>query len=105
MKLEPDIWQEYDCPFSGIDFDLTDHEILAVGERCYCSGCGGFHTAGEDGPDETFVRLTPDGDLIYRDLPRDAAEKSAWLAEVSAARSSPSSTPPHRPNHSRRSAS
>jgi hypothetical protein len=86
MKLEPDIWQEYDCPKCGIDFDLADREILAVGEKCYCSGCGVYHTAGEDGPKETMVRLVADSELIFRGIPKDANEKDAWLAEVEAAR-------------------
>lgn len=86
MAFDPDIWQQYDCPKSGIDFDIFDGEILAAGERCYCSGCGGYHTAGKDGPNETIVRLAADGEMIFRDLPKDAAEKAAWLEEVAAAR-------------------
>jgi hypothetical protein len=86
MKLEPDIWQEYDCPQCGIDFDIAGEQILAVGERFYCSGCGEHHTAGEDGPKETMVRLVPDGELTFRDLPKDAPEKAAWQKEVEAAR-------------------
>ena len=79
----PDMWQEYDCPACGMDFELDACDILAVGESCYCSGCGGHHTAGQDGPTETMLRLYVNGELSYRGLPRDAAEKAAWLAEIS----------------------
>ncbi|HJV76038.1 MAG TPA: hypothetical protein VJ654_17590 [Noviherbaspirillum sp.] len=76
------IWQEYDCS-SGIDFDLCESEILAEGESCYCSGCGGHHVAGKDGPTETFVEHDS-GELEYRGLPKDAEEKAAWLASIGA---------------------
>ena len=87
QKFEPDIWQEYDCPVCGMDFDLAEDQILAVGESCSCSGCGGQHIAGLDGgPNETMIRLVADGAIEFRPLPRDAAEKAAWLAEVQRAR-------------------
>lgn len=76
-----DIWQEYDCPGSGIDFDLHGSEILAVGEQCYCSGCDRFHTAGSDIQPQTYIRLA-DGELDYRDAPKGAEEKAAWIAEA-----------------------
>lgn len=79
-----DIWQEYDCPGSGIDFDLHGTEILAIGEQCYCSGCGRNHTAGADIRLQTYVRKA-DGELDYRDAPKDAEEKAAWLAEAAKA--------------------
>jgi hypothetical protein len=84
--LEPDIWQEYDCPSSQSDYDLADAEICAVGERFFCPLCSGHHTAGLDGPDQTVLRLVPDGPMIFRGLPKDAEEKASWIAEVVNAR-------------------
>ena len=88
MELEqPEIWQEYDCPDSGIDFDIDEADIVAVGEQFYCSGCGKRHTATPDFPINTFVRLVAGGkQLEFRGTPKDAAEKSAWLNEVALAR-------------------
>lgn len=85
MEFDADIWQEYDCPVSGIDHDIESQNILSTGERFFCFDCGGYHTAGEDGPTSTIVRLEKGGDMIFRDLPQNAAEKAAWLAEVNAA--------------------
>ena len=76
------IWQEYDCPECLIDFDLTGDEILAVGEECFCSGCGGWHKAGpQDVISETYI-LGADDQMQVRGLPVDAAEKVAWIAEA-----------------------
>jgi hypothetical protein len=86
------IWQEYDCS-SGIDFDLNESEILADGESCYCSGCGEHHVAGKDGPKWTYVQHH-NGELESRGLPKDAAEKAAWLAEIA---THPSTTATIRP--------
>ncbi len=76
-------FQEYDCSGCGIDFDLVDEQILCPGERCFCSGCDGYHVAGVDGPTQTGI-VTPPGSEWYhefRGLPRDQAEKAAWIAE------------------------
>lgn len=75
-----DIWQEFDCPH-GADTDLFEEDIAVVGEQVYCSWCGGYHTAGIDGPTHTGIRLS-DGEVHYRGLPADAAEKAAWIAEA-----------------------
>jgi hypothetical protein len=83
---QPEIWQEYDCPDSGIDFDIDEGEIVAVGEQFYCCGCGQKHTATLGFPKNTCVRLLPGGDLEFRRTPRDATEKAEWLAEVYSAR-------------------
>lgn len=72
------IWQDYDCPACGIDFDLFNEEILTPGEQCPCSGCGGYHTAGKDGPSETMLS----DPFEIRELPRDATEKAAWILEA-----------------------
>lgn len=78
------IWQEHECDGCLIDFDIEGEKILAVGEQVYCSGCGGHHTAGvEPGPTETYTESTT-GEFGVRPLPKDAAEKAAWLAEVRA---------------------
>lgn len=82
------IWQEHECDACAIDFDLMGSEIIAQGESCYCSGCGGHHAAGvEPGPTETMALHAPDDEhpdewIEVRPLPRDAIEKAAWLAEV-----------------------
>lgn len=84
MSLVTKIWQEHECDGCLIDFDLEEEKILAVGEKCYCSGCGGHHEAGvEPGPTQTYVTYEDDR-LEVRPLPRDAAEKAAWLAELRA---------------------
>jgi hypothetical protein len=81
MSAIEKIWQEHGCDGCMIDFDICDEEILAVGERVYCSGCGGYHQAGvEPGPLQTYI-VRDTGEFEVRDLPRDAAEKAAWLAE------------------------
>lgn len=84
--FEPDIWQEIDCPIAQSDIDLDESQICAAGDRCYCSLCGGHHIAGEDGPNQTVLRLDPCGPMIFRGLPKDAEEKAAWIAEVVQAR-------------------
>ncbi len=96
MKLEPEIWQEYDCQDSGIDFDIDEADIVAVGEQFYCSGCGKHHTATPDFPTNTFVRLAAGGELEFRRTPKDASEKAVWLAEVAAARTMTQNATSHR---------
>lgn len=77
------IWQEHGCDGCAIDFDLYGKEILAAGERVYCSGCGGHHAAGvEPGPTQTYVAHDDREEFEIRELPRDAAEKAEWLAAV-----------------------
>ena len=75
------IWQEYLCQESAILFDRVDEDLLLRGQRFECLGCRRWHTAGIDGPTQTLV-ARPDGDLEYRPLPADAAERRAWLAEA-----------------------
>lgn len=77
-KFAGEISQEYDCPESGIDFDLHGTDILALGESCYCSGCGKHHTAGKDIDLNTYIRL-PDGTLSCRHTPKNAEEKAALI--------------------------
>jgi hypothetical protein len=86
MGSKPWIWQEYDCPESGLDFDIGDADIVAIGEEFYCCGCGKTHTATADFPHNTYVLLSENGTLDYRRTPKDAAEKAAWRVEVDAAR-------------------
>jgi hypothetical protein len=75
------IWQEHGCVGCAIDFDLSDEEIAIAGEMVHCSGCGGHHQAGvPPGPTETYI-VRDTGEFEIRALPRDAAEKAAWLAE------------------------
>lgn len=83
--LDPGIWQEYDCPDSGVDFDIDEAGLVAVGEQFYCPGCGKHHTATIDFPENTYVRLFHGGALECRRTPKDAAEKDAWRAEVAVA--------------------
>ena len=84
MPTRPDMWQEYDCPVQLTDMDLAMDEILIVGEVFPCCICGGEHTATETFPPGTTLKLD-DGKEQYRGVPKDAAEKEAWLAEVNAA--------------------
>ena len=75
------IWQEFVCQESAIVFERVDADLLIKGQRFECLGCRRWHTAGIDGPAHTFV-ARPDGELEYRRLPVDAAERRAWLAEA-----------------------
>ncbi len=93
---EPDIWQEYDCPNQLLDLDLFGADILVVGQSWYCCLCGHEHIATETFPGGTMVVLG-DGEMQYRPMPKDAAEKAAWLAEVAAATPSPASPNPPKP--------
>ena len=78
-----DIWQEFDCPNQGIDFDIAGADILAAGESVYCSGCGQYHTAEEAKITETmFKRDDEDAPIEFRGLPRSAEEKAQWLSEI-----------------------
>lgn len=38
-------WQDYDCPNSGMDFDLDGDAMVYDGDSFYCSGCGSHHIA------------------------------------------------------------
>ena len=84
MTTQPDIWQEYDCPVQQTDMDLSMDEILIVGQVFHCCICDGEHTVTEELIGGTMLNLT-DGEMQYRGMPKDAAEKDAWLAEVNAA--------------------
>lgn len=84
MSMQPDIWQEYDCPVQQTDIDLAMDEILIVGQVFHCCICGGEHTATEELIGGTMVNLG-DGETQYRPMPKDAAKKAAWIAEVNAA--------------------
>jgi hypothetical protein len=44
----PEVWQEYDCPDTGLDFDIFPPHLLKRGDVFHCSGCGQDHTAGVD---------------------------------------------------------
>lgn len=59
-------WQDYDCPDSGIDFDLWDEQMVFEGDSFHCSGCWGEHVATpelvtqyERVGDEEFARVVP----------------------------------------------
>lgn len=83
MTIYTDIWQEFDCPLSGIDFDIAGADILTAGDSTYCSGCGQHHTTAEANITGTMFRTTNEDEPIeYRGLPIDAAQKAQWLAEV-----------------------
>ena len=82
--MEP--FQEYDCPHTGIDFDLSGDRILVAGEVFDCPGCGGQHQAGVDGPRETVFPTGASEEpwFTFRALPADSAEKALWLAQAAA---------------------
>lgn len=81
MRLITGMWQEHGCTGCLIDFDICEESIASIGDRVPCSGCYGYHVAGEDpGPTETLVSYS-DGTLEVRELPKDASEKAAWLSE------------------------
>jgi hypothetical protein len=75
------VWQEYLCRSSGIFFDRVNDELLTLGQRFECPGCGRWHVAGIDGPTQTFF-ARPDGELEYRSLPMDTAQCRAWRLEA-----------------------
>lgn len=72
------IFQEFDCPRIGIDADLVDDEIVVAGESFRCAVCGDHHIAGLDVQMQTVVFV--DNEIEFRPLPRDAAERAAWLS-------------------------
>lgn len=75
-----ELWQEYDCPACGIDFDIHEDRLLVAGESFDCSGCDGRHVAGVDGPTETYARRGAGSELVILPLPVDAAQRAAWLS-------------------------
>jgi hypothetical protein len=76
-----EILQEYDCPANRVDFDLCGSDILVDGESFVCPECGGCHVVGKDVDAQTAL-IHENGVWEHRGLPKDAAEKAAWLAEV-----------------------
>lgn len=67
-----EVWQDYDCPLSGIDFDLTDGQMVHEGMRFRCPGCGREHMANVDIEVHTYV---DDGCVVsYPDLPATAED-------------------------------
>lgn len=76
------VWQAYDCPLSGIDFDLDARHLVHQRQKFYCSACGQEHTAGVDVEVETFVEAA-DG-LQYPSLPVDEAGIVALFAMIKA---------------------
>ena len=52
-----EVWQAYDCPVSGIDFDLHNEHLVHQGQRFHCCGCGGEHVAGVDVRIETCIEM------------------------------------------------
>lgn len=57
-------WQEYDCPITGIDFDINEPNLVVRGQVFHCSGCWGTHTAGVDVDINEYTE-NPDGTLSY----------------------------------------
>lgn len=74
-----EIWQEIECPAQKLDIDVFGHDILAIGDVFDCPLCGEKHAATSDFPGETSVKV--DDVVTYRPIPRDQAEKAAWLDE------------------------
>lgn len=84
------IFQEYDCPVTGIDFDLNEAEIVCAGQSFRCACCEQSHVAGVDVAMQTAIGREGSGDrLDFRPLPRDATERAAWLAESAAMDAAP----------------
>lgn len=81
QTVEINVWQEYDCPGSGIDFDLYDGEVLFLGQSCHCSGCGGEHKAG---PGEVVNETTINAGegLRFYGIPRDREELNLWISQA-----------------------
>jgi len=80
-----EIFQEYDCPFCGVDFDLFGPSIVTGGEKFHCVGCGATLQGGVDGPRQTILPTGADEEPFFefRKLPASLAEKQAWLTEAS----------------------
>lgn len=78
------IFQEYDCPESGIDFDLAGEEIVTKGQKFICRCCHKEYVAGVDAAMQTAVGFMAGKDikLDFRDLPTDEVQKAAWIAEA-----------------------
>lgn len=58
-------WQDYDCPISGIDFDLVGDAMVFEGDSFYCSGCGSHHIA----TPELIQQYEKSGDEDFRVVP------------------------------------
>lgn len=84
LLKQPDIWQEYDCPATGIDFDLGGDQIKYMFQAFHCPGCGHDHIATSALISETMVRLDNE-ELQFRGLPKTAEEKANWIVEVAEA--------------------
>lgn len=65
-----EVWQAYDCPLSGVDFDLTGEQMVHQGQRFRCAGCGQEHMAGVHVRVETFEEV--DGSTFFPGLPATA---------------------------------
>lgn len=73
--MQSDVWQAYDCPESGLDFDLHEGSLVFWGQPIDCSGCGKAHIAGTDVEIETCTEeVDASGNLEreFHDLPRTA---------------------------------
>ena len=72
MKRE--VWQDYDCPRTMIDFDLFDDQLVYYGQPIQCSACAeGVHLAGIDVEVQTGVDVEG-GEREFHYLPRTAEE-------------------------------
>lgn len=67
-----EIWQAYDCPLSGIDFDLHGADLVHKGQSFHCPGCGQDHIAGVDVQVETCIETG--GARRFCDLPGTAGD-------------------------------
>lgn len=72
MKRE--VWQDYDCPRTMIDFDLYGDQLVYWGQTIKCSACAeGAHLAGIEVRVQTGVDVEG-GEREFHDLPRTVEE-------------------------------
>lgn len=75
-----DLWQSYDCPSQGVDFDLDGEGLVFYGQRIECSACGGSHVGGEEVSVETCVDFVGEDGVVeyekrkFHELPKTAEE-------------------------------
>lgn len=79
--IEDYLWQEYDCPYTGMDFDLCGEEIVAQGDIVICSCCNRGFIASKEAVANTYVKNL-DGTLTIVELPKNAEERQALISRA-----------------------
>lgn len=76
--IEDKLWQEYDCPYSNMDFDLCGEDIVAQGDVVLCSCCNKTFVASGSIIANTYI-MNSDGSLSIVEFPKNAEERLALI--------------------------